>query len=329
MSDPKNHERHATWSEIKTYVEAEEPSSHVIDGEPKITLNFAGKSQAIETRLPLDKDPPQARPLAEVAMHVTNEGGQRYLVLRTLAEPLFPYFFEFSLVVADRIQLDGLAAGVAVSESMDQWRRLLQAAAMLTPEKQLGLYGELLVLRRLFGALGGSALDAWTGPTKAAHDFRLGDFEVEVKTTRSETRTHQINGVNQLQPSQGCELHLLSIQMAAGGTSGRSLAQLIADVRDAASSCGVDGRFDALLLGGWGLSRDMESHYRERLRPRSPMRLIEVDDGLARITADDVMAITRSEMQRVSDVHFRLDVTGLGWEEGTPQFNRVIPEEVS
>jgi hypothetical protein len=328
VSDPGIHERHATWSEIRTYVEAEAPSSHVIDGEPKITLNFAGRSQAIEARVPLDGDPPQARPLAEVAVHVTNVGGQRYLVLRTVAEPLFQYFFEFSLLVADKIQLDGVAAGVAVSESMDQWRRLLQAAAMLSPEKQLGLYGELLLLRRLFGALGSAAIDAWTGPTKAAHDFRLGDFEVEVKTTRSENRVHEINGVNQLQPSEGCELHLLSIQMAAGGTSGQSLAQLVGDVRAAASSCGVEGRFDALLRDPWGLSRDMESHYRERLRPRSPMRLIEVD-GLARITAEDVMAIPRPEMQRVSDVHFRLDVTGLGWEDGAPQFNRVVPKEGS
>ena len=317
--------RHPPWTEMRSFVDADTPSVHVIDGDPKLTFTLPGRGEAMNLLVPLGGDPPSLPPLEEISVDRVDTPDGPHLRLHTASTPLFPLFYEFALLVADRTQ-SGVLAGQAVQEAFSRWRRLIQAASMLSTERQTGLYGELLLLRRLERTLGAAALDAWTGPSKAAHDFRLGDFELEAKATRGERRVHTINGLAQLEPSPGCRLFVVSIQLTAAGAGGESLADLISGLRDRFTERGVGDEFSQSIEVS-GISTGLERHYRESLKKRTHMALVEVDENLPRITVADVAAIGRPEMSRISDVRFRLDLTGLGSVDGSDEFRAVIPED--
>ena len=328
MSEPESQPatRHPAWSEMRSFVEAETPSVHVIDGEPKLLLRLPGASRGIELLVPFEGDPPSLAPLAEIHIDVEQADGGSWVRMSTTTPSLFPLFYEFALVVADRAQRDGVDTREALDQAVSSWRRLLQGAAMLSVERQTGLYGELLLLGRLEPIIGLASLDAWTGPTGQAHDFRLGDMEIEVKTTRGERRVHSINGASQLEPSPRCRLYIASVQVAAAGAAGTSLAQLIGGLRERYVKHNARDRFSELIEGACAVPPMMEQHYSERLKLRTKLALVPVDDSLPRITSEDVAKIARPEMSRVSDLRFRLNLEGLGDLDGSAPFLSVLPE---
>src|SRR2546423_315950 len=121
-----------TWTQMRSFVDADEPSKHVIAGEPKLVLRLPGRGEAIELLVPVDGDPPQITPLAEVAVDVLWDDGAEWLRLRTGVRALFPLLYEFALVVADQAQEQGVAIQDALSDAVASWRRLLQTAAMIS-----------------------------------------------------------------------------------------------------------------------------------------------------------------------------------------------------
>lgn len=214
----------------------------------------------------------------------------------------------------------------ALRRSLRDWRALFEQLALLTPERQLGLLGELWLLDRLLDVNGADALDAWTGPKGEAHDFRIGKNEFEVKTTSGEHRSHVISSDSQLIPSPGHDLYLVSLQFAAGGPDGRSLHDVVDGLRSRTAMLGVASRFEQILEAGFQLMPSNLVHYSRRMQLRSRPYLVPVTESFPRITHSDVLALPRSEMVRVSDVRYRLDVEGLGWEDGTVEFLALLPE---
>lgn len=318
--------RHLSWAEMRAFVEAEAPSVHVIDGKPRLSLKLPGRAEAMELRVPVGDEQLTLAPLAEIATRDEVVDGGRHICLRTTNPSLFPLFYEFALVVADAAQGGGVSAGKALGEAMVSWRRLLAGAAMLSTERQTGLFGELLVLEGLTHSLGPNALDSWTGPTKQAHDFRLENVELEVKTTRMERRVHTIHGVRQLEPSPRARLVLISVQLAPAGAGGESLAELIGRLRTAFEKHGRAEAFSAIVAQQCGILPQLEAYYRERLKLRTELGAVEVDDGFPRISASDVSEIKRPEMSRVSDVRFRLDIEDMVHLRGTAEFAALMPK---
>ena len=74
-----------------------------------------------------------------------------------------------------------------------QWKELFVMAkgSGLTLEKQIGLFGELFLLKKLFLQTGllAEILSIWTGPETGIRDFEKNNCAVEVKTTH--THNHQ------------------------------------------------------------------------------------------------------------------------------------------
>jgi hypothetical protein len=237
---------------------------------------------------------------------------------------LFPYFHGFSLSVADRIQLDGLDAGAAVNECVVRWKDLLRLVTLLSPERQLGLVGELWLLSHLVARLGpADALAAWTGPTRAAHDFRFGRYEIEVKATRGERRVHVISSDTQLVASPECELYLLSLQFTlAGAEAGESLASRITAVRDQLKNRSLVQVFDAALVAGYGLDASDLDQYSAAVKLRTSPYLVPIDADFPRV--DLAGSASGNAVARISDVRYRVDVEGLGFVAGSPQFDEVI-----
>jgi hypothetical protein len=319
---------HPSWDEIKGFMDADDPTLHPIDGTPPVSIFLDPRGPRIGLRTPLPEgDVAGVHPLAEIEIRVTSFHSKRQLEVSTGNPGLFPYFFVFALSLADRIQLDGSDVRMALGDSLDRWRNLLRQSTMLSEEKQTGLAGEVWMLERLFASMGHSALDAWTGPRGEAHDFRVGNREFEVKTTRTERRMHSISSPTQLVPSPGRQLFLLSVQFAAAGTAGgASLADRVRAARSLFEPFGRSAEFDALVVTKYGISEATADHYHERLQLRSKPYLVPITPTFPSLREDDILAIPRDEMQRISRVQYSLDVSGLGFPDGSAEFGALLPE---
>ena len=209
--------------------------------------------------------------------------------------------------------------------SLAHWRALLQTSALLSDERQLGLAGELWLLERLLRDLGPAGLDAWVGPGSQCHDFRLGTTEFEVKATFGSRRVHTINGLHQLTPTVDARLYLLSLRFSDGGAGGETLGETIERIATFIAP-GDRQRFEDK-LAAVGFRAANSEHYSRRRRLADRVRLIPIEDGVPRLTAEALGALpTRFASSGISDVAYRIDVEGMGLEEGTPEFAAVVPD---
>jgi hypothetical protein len=98
---------------------------------------------------------------------------------------------------------------------------------------QTGLFGELLVLRRLMiPILGPVAVGYWSGPESERHDFVLDRLHIEVKTTRKSRPEHEISRIDQLRVSAGLQLLFVSVQLEESIGGNESLASEVDAVVD-------------------------------------------------------------------------------------------------
>lgn len=99
-----------------------------------------------------------------------------------------------------------------------------------------GLFGELWFIReRLIPrATALSVLSAWTGPGRAAQDFRFGKLRMDVKTTASVDASIEISSAQQLVVTPGQRL-LLAHLVLEGHSHGESVPELVASLRSAVS----------------------------------------------------------------------------------------------
>ena len=134
--------------------------------------------------------------------------------------------------------------GAIVGEQRDPWTavaatiRAWQGAwKPVNPEMdknvQVGLFGELLVLRTLmFPCIGFAAVDQWSGPESERHDFVGDRLHLEVKTTRKSRHEHEISRLDQLRAPEGCQLLVASIQLEQSIGGNQTLATSIDETVD-------------------------------------------------------------------------------------------------
>ena len=115
------------------------------------------------------------------------------------------------------------------------WQEFMRrpADAALSPERELGLLGELTVLEKLL-ALGvgpTAVLGAWQGPARGLHDFITPAGAIEVKTTIAASTFHaRISSLEQLDDQSGQSLILAAVRLCLQ-SDGRSLPEAIRDLR--------------------------------------------------------------------------------------------------
>jgi hypothetical protein len=317
-----------TWADLQLVIEtAEAPRVMRFDGQPVIHLVFDPSRKELAVRLPRGNSDVPASPLSllRISQRLLDSGA--IIEISTSTPALFPYFHSFAVAVSDRVQIDGLDSHAALTECLDRWRDLFKEIAKLSPEQQLGLLGELWLLRRLMSHKGHrAALDAWTGPTGQAHDFRFGAVEIEVKATTNEHRVHIISSDTQLTASNGAELYVVSLQYtAAGAGSSDSLGNAIEDTRTILAGHDQSNRFDSILNDHFRLTPSDLALYRTPLKLRTAPCLVPVDERFPRIRLADLADAT--DIARVSDVHYRVNLEGLGDLLGTDRFVDVLGDE--
>lgn len=317
-----------TWAELQAVIaDADAPRALRFDGEPVVHLVFDPARAELGLRLPRGQGDTPVSPLAllRISQRVVHDGA--IIEISTSSPALFPYFHGFATAVADRVQIDGLDSHAAIEECLFRWRDLFREAAKLTAEEQLGLLGELWLLQRLVRRHGADvALAAWTGPAGQAHDFRLGDMEIEVKSTTNEHRVHIISSDTQLTASVGASLFVLSLQYtSAGADPAHSLAGSVHTTRELLGDPAASARFDAILEQHFGVASSDLAIYTTPLKLRTPPCLVPVDEHFPRIDVRVLAAST--EIARISDIRYRVNLEGLGHLAESPEFIEVLGED--
>jgi hypothetical protein len=136
--------------------------------------------------------------------------------------------------VIDAIVRDRRDSWMAVAATVRAWQT---AWKPILPEMdkrvQVGLFGELLVLRTLMiPCLGSAAVDQWSGPECERHDFVGERLHLEVKTTRKSRHEHEISRLDQLRVPEGRQLLLVSVQLEQSVGGSETLATSIDNAVD-------------------------------------------------------------------------------------------------
>ncbi|WP_374929229.1 PD-(D/E)XK motif protein [Kytococcus sedentarius] len=145
---------------------------------------------------------------------------------------------QFALLCDDLIDaLSELAVAREIEEcvmsTVEAWADLFRrVSGELSRSSVLGLAAELLVLRSVAHQAGhAEALEAWTGPSRARHDFQGPGGAVEVKaTSANEGFRVTFHGLRQLElPGEG-DLYVLVRQFEPSPTGPDTLATIVASL---------------------------------------------------------------------------------------------------
>jgi hypothetical protein len=296
--------RHLALPFLLDHIESGVPTVYSFPGEPTTDLLIEGEVPRLTLRA--DYKGVLASPanvLKNVRVRQADSQGIRRISVSVEGNELVIDGHAMLCAMADRIQLEGLDPMRAVAQTLQQWREVLAARKRPSPEQEVGLVGELLVLEALQSIAGASALTAWRGAANEEHDFGLDDMDVEVKTTSTERRTHWISSATQLQRTQDRPLTLVSIQITRGGKSGRTLPAIIGTLRE---SLDLESFNKKLSRVGW--DDDLSDLYPERWIVRTDPVAFTVDDEFPAITPL-VLATAVHGAGLVTDLRYRLDLT--------------------
>ncbi len=308
---------HLTWPNFQAgIIRRGEDRSHRVSSDPE-TVVFADQSgKRIGMLLERRSAKPLESRLWRLLMLEVDElqiDGKNMLRVTCSRSSMFREAYLFFTAVTDRVVQDGQEAATAVESELAALEALLDASAVLSIEKQIGLFGELLVLGQFIEAGGSSQVSAWIGPRGEAHDFRIAGREFEVKTTIGRRRIHTINGLMQAVPSPDSDLFFLSILVAsAGAGEGESLPSLVASL-EASLSANTDAlsAFRAA-LGSCGYRPEDAPAYPRLWKLRAPIMIVHVDSNFPALDEAKLVQAMGRSFGRLEDINYKVNLDAAG-----------------
>jgi hypothetical protein len=308
----KSADRHLTPESFELCVRSLVPVEHLIRGNPPVALFIDPDREEIGLRVPASgNDGPIDTGRENVRVLATHRPDGRFLEIVVDDPSLFTGAYPLLCLVADRVQLDGLDLPSALASSVRLLDQLLKRDVSLTVEREIGLFGELLVVRNLCGQLGiADAIAAWRSSETEEHDFSIYGIDVEVKTTTAERRAHWIASLTQLVPTGERPLWLISHQVTrAGAGNGLKLRDLIADTRRIVGNDQLRDSFERhLAAAGWADAH--ERTVRDGWFLRTPSLAFPVVASFPQLTPS-ILSDAGLALVRIADVRYRIDLTGL------------------
>ncbi|WP_157173957.1 PD-(D/E)XK motif protein [Rhodococcus sp. JVH1] len=303
--------RHTPIEVISDYNSQGIKGSFVIDGVPAARVQLAPQDRLISLLVEVTENVigPDLRLLANLDYDIIEDAGTMWHRLDVSYDDNLAEVYPVLCTTIDLVQLNGETFTDAVESVLAGLGDILTGRGGLPHEKQVGLFGELIVLLSIAQHYNSSdAVAAWRGPDREEHDFGLPDSDVEVKTTLSEQRAHWISSLTQLQPTVERALYLLSIQItSAANSTGATLAELVESVRELP---GIPlGEVDRHLEANGYYARHADL-YRARWALRSAPAFYLVDDEFPAFTATRVGECIPNS-QRVRDIRYRINLDGL------------------
>jgi hypothetical protein len=195
---------------------------------------------ALLLEAPLKAAPASSYRFAADGMSVTDQRRAEEEIFRIAivlegdgVEQVFEVLAADVVEVAARSSTPGAAIAAALHR-LETWRACLKARRLgLSMESQLGLAGELIVLRLLAEELGYSAaVDAWQGPMNGLHDFSRRGIAIEVKTVLGAGNWLQISRFSQLD-STGFSALAVARPRLRESANGTSLVESVKEIRAA------------------------------------------------------------------------------------------------
>jgi len=309
MSESEESERHLSAQGFADYIAAAVPVVLPVPGQPPVSIFIDPVKARIGLRTPIKNDVgPAVSTLENIHLAVVNSDGVRQLEVSATDPDLFVEVYPMLCAVADRIQLAATPALDALDETLSIWSRVLARRRRLSDDQEVGLMGELFVVRALLGSAGeGLTIDSWRGPLAEEHDFGFAAFDAEVKTTTAEARRHWVNNLTQLMPTRDRPLWLVSIQITrAGSGHGESLPELIDQVRSALSEQGRRRCNNVLAQLFW--SDEQSDLYPQRWGLRTNPTAYEVDVSFPALTPASLVTLGWLSNE-ITQVRYELDVT--------------------
>jgi hypothetical protein len=309
--------RHADISIIESYFAKGVEGLLKVQGTPKGLIVIEPHHDVLAIRVPFDGLTPSVIPFENIVVDLVNDDDSMWQQLSIHLDNNVNEVYPVLCAVLDRIQVGGETFASAVDATLSALAEIVALRRGLSLEQQIGLVGELLFLTCLVVERGSeSALAAWQGPQGEEHDFGLAEFDVEVKVTLGERRTHWISGLSQLVPTGLRPLYVFSVQLTRANPSvGWTLPDLIDQVRQ--SPVMAVSVFDGLIHQVGYRSTDSDL-YRSSWSLRTVPAFFAVDADFPVISPSLLKGALKSP-ERVIDVRYRIDLTGL-----TPS-NELLP----
>ncbi len=304
--------RHLSWRNLQKYLTTCAPATVRLSGTPNVDLVIDPAEQRIAIRGPWPgtADVPNLDAYRHLDTRVGTDVSGDWVEFAVSGRGVLEEAYPVLTAVADRVQLHGDGMGAAITGVLDSYRQLLSSLGRLTEQQELGLYGELFILYHLIRSVeDGKAVASWRGPTREEHDFGLEIFDIEVKTTLSEDRSHRISSLTQLEPSPDRDLWLVSLQFTIHGTGGRTLPESIQATTEAITNLAVRSLFaEKLANAGWDPAN---GHlYTRRFTLRSEVLTFTITSEFPAITAHHLQS-AGLPVERFSDVSYILSTSGL------------------
>jgi len=187
------------------------------------------------------------------------------------------------------------------------WQQFMRQTGdgVLAPEAEVGLIGELTVLRTLLssGLLARTAVEAWQGPLGGLQDFVFATGAIEVKATASSGDfVVAIGSLEQLDDTQICPLFLAGIRFTLN-RSGDSLPGVVAEVGRLLSS-------DEIALAVFQ-DRLLNSGYLDAFAQRYSRRFLCVEQRLIRV-AGAFPRLTRTGLPlEIRSASYEIDIDSI------------------
>ena len=322
---------HLSWENFASSIFVKgQQRVHRVAASPLVEIFGDGVSNRVGVWLEAPANtpiPPEISKLSFIATRIFERDGRTLLEFAASTPALHRQFYHFATAVSERVLVEKTSAMDAAVLELQCFSELLKQGALLGIERQLGILGELVFLERLTRKIGVNALDAWIGPVGEPHDFRLRASEFEVKTTTNPQRIHTINGTEQLVATRGCDLYLISVQLApAGAGSGFSLADKVDTLSKMFSVTPMRLKQFTAALERCGLVKADLAHYTRRFTLRRALGVIPVDKNFPAITRPVIQKVLGSRGARVESLQYEVNLEGLEDEDGTRRFEAIISE---
>lgn len=297
---------------LDRYIRSTAPTVHSLSDTPVCLLLIEPDSRLLRLRTPATDSPADVGAYDRLGFDIVEEPGEGTLWFELSIDAAGMAYEGYSLIMSVVDQLEaGRSFRHSVSDALATYRELLTRRRALSDEQQIGLFGELGVFAHLVETTGeDAATAAWLGPDREEHDFVLDGCDLEVKTTRAESRVHVIGSATQLLSSPDRPLYLVSIQLTAAGAAvrGETLPERVRRVR-ALLTRGARTFEDRLRAVGWD-DLNADDVYTRGYVLRSTPRSYLVDEEFPAVIPEGLAQIVHRPELVVSLV-YRIDVTGL------------------
>lgn len=292
---------------LERYFRSGTVTSHIVSESPEAVIRIDSAGQKISLLTPHKGMVQDTTDLKRVSTGLETRDGREWASITVDARNLYTEAYGL-LISAVQAMHGGATFAAATSAAMTNMKALLSAKPRISEEKQIGLIGELLLLRCLLDAFDeDTVVEWWLGPLAEERDYAFPAFDAEVKSTLGETRTHIIHGAGQLEPSPGRALWLVSIQItrSGGDPNGVTLPGLIQGIRDQLTT--TRDRF-LTYLASQGWEDDDAAMYPTAYVLRTTPAAYLVDDDFPAVTQSRLHSVV-PHSDLVSAVTYRVDVS--------------------